>query len=71
MLDPQHALLKVPDSPLSDRPPQNLVRIDGQLYQMQLLSQPQPQPIQQEATRRPKAEVCHSSQSIYPNYRQS
>jgi hypothetical protein len=50
MLDPQHALLKVPDSPLSDRPPQNLVRIDGQLYQMQLLSQPQPQPIQQEAT---------------------
>jgi hypothetical protein len=51
MPEPQHALLKVPASPLSDRPPQqSLVRIDGELYQMQLLSQPQPQPIRQEAT---------------------
>jgi hypothetical protein len=42
MPESQHALLKVPDSQLSDRSPQNLVRIDGQLYQVQLISQPQP-----------------------------
>jgi hypothetical protein len=48
MPKPQYALLKVPASSLSDHLPQNLVRIDGQLYQVQLISQPQP--IQQEAT---------------------
>jgi hypothetical protein len=51
MPDPQHALLKVPDSSLCDRSPQNLVRIDGQLYQVQLISQPQP--IRQEAAPSP------------------
>jgi hypothetical protein len=43
MSEPQHALIKVPDSPLSDRSQQSLVRIDGQLYQVQ------PQHIRQEA----------------------
>jgi hypothetical protein len=50
MPDPQPALVKVSESQLSQLPKAGIVRIDGQLYQVQLRSrQAQPQSIYPEA----------------------
>jgi hypothetical protein len=49
MPDPQPALVKLSESQLSQLPKAGIVRIDGQLYQVQLRSrQAQPQSIHQE-----------------------
>jgi hypothetical protein len=68
MPEPQPALVKVTESQLSQLPKAGIVRIDGQLYQVQLRSrQAQPQSIHQvEIAPRPAYYQTNKSRGITP-----